>query len=161
MDQLTDSKQKKLSMQQIIEFAAAKTASEHTKEQVYGSILKELTMPGSLVMQIGNSVFLAHRSQKDPTIAMMRALNADTAQNYLENCEQFAEKAYKEYRIDTIVSEYTDPTLNHIFAYIGRNRPENMGYKIDRMADGKTFRAVAKLGKPYGHIEQNKVKGDV
>lgn len=146
MDQLTDSKQEKLSMQQIIEFAAAKTASEYTKEQVYGSVLKELTLPGSLVIQLGNTIFLAHRSKQDPTIAMMRALNADTAQNYLESCEQFAQMAYNEYKIDTIVSEYTDPTLNSIFAYVGRNRPAGMGYKIDKLADGKTFRAVAKLG---------------
>ena len=48
MDQLTDSKQQSMSMQQIIEFAAAKTASEYTKEQVFGSILKELTLPGSI-----------------------------------------------------------------------------------------------------------------
>ena len=146
MDQLTDSKQQKLSMQQIIEFAAAHTKSEYSKEQVVGAILKELTMPGSAVIQLGNTIFLVHRSEKDPTIAMMRALNADTPQNYLESCEKFAGMMYKDYKIDTIVSEYTDPTLNNIFAYVGRNKPAGMGYKIDKLADGKTFRAVAKLG---------------
>lgn len=146
MGQLTDSNQEKLSMQQIIEFAAANTKSEYTKEQVYGSILKELTMEGSAVLQIGNTVFLVHRSTQDPTIAMMRALNADTPQNYLDHCEEFAQRMYNEYKIDTIVSEYTDPTLNNIFAYVGRNKPAGMGYKIDKLADGKTFRAVAKLG---------------
>ena len=146
MGQLTDSNQEKLSMQQIIEFAAANTKSEYTKEQVYGSILKELTMPGSTVIQLGNTIFVVHRSLKDPTIAMMRALNADKAQNYLENCVQFAEMLSKDYKIDTIVSEYTDPTLNSIFAYVARNRTDSTGYKIEKLSDGKTFRASAKLG---------------
>lgn len=146
MGQLTDSNQKKLSMQQIIEFAAANTKSEYTKEQVYGSILKELTTEGSIVMQIGNTVFLAHRAKQDPSVALMRALNADTAQNFLEHCEEFADRMYNDYEIDTIVSQYTDPALNKIFAYVGRNKPKNMGYMIHKLSDGKTYQATANLG---------------
>ena len=146
MAQLVDSNQQKLSMQEIVEIAAQNTRENYTKEQVLGAIYKELTLPGSLVLQLGNTVFLVHRTKSDPTIAMMRALNADTAQNYLDHCEQFADMAYNKYQIDTIVSEYTDPTLNNIFAYVGRDKPAGMGYKIDQLADGKTFRAVAKLG---------------
>lgn len=146
MAQLVDSNQQKLSMQEVINIAVENSKETYTKEQVFGAILKELTMPGSLVMQLGNTIFLVHRSEKDPTIAMMRALNADTGQNYLNHCEEFADTAYNKYKIDTIVSDYTDPTLNNIFAYVGRNKPAGMGYKIDKLADGKTFRAVAKLG---------------
>ena len=47
---------------------------------------------------------------------------------------------------DTIVSQYTDPTLNKIFAYVGRNKPENMGYMIHKLSDGKTYQATANLG---------------
>ena len=146
MAQLVDSNQQKLSMEEIIKIAAQNTKEEYTPEQVLGAIYKELTMPNSVVIQLGNTIFLVHRDASDPTIAMMRALNADTGQNYLEHCEEFAGMMYNKYRVDTIVSEYTDPTLNNIFAYVGRNKPADMGYKIDKLADGKTFRATAKLG---------------
>ena len=146
MAQLVDSNQKKLSMEEIINISVQNSKESYTKEQVLGAIYKELTMPGSTVIQLGNSLFLVHRAKEDPTIGWMRALNADTGQNYLESCEKFAGMMYNEYKVDTIVSEYTDPTLNNIFAYVGRNKPAGMGYKIDKLADGKTFRAVAKLG---------------
>ena len=146
MAQLVDSNQKKLSMQEIVDIAVQNTKSEYTKEQVLGSIYKELTKAGSLVVQLGNTIFMVHRVEQNPSIALMRALNADTAQKYLENAEQFAKMAYNDYQIDTIVSQYTDPALSKIFAYVGRNKPAGMGYKIDKLADGKTFRAVAKLG---------------
>ena len=146
MAQLVDSDQQKLNMQQIIDIAVQNTKSEYTKEQVLGSIYKELTLPGSLVVQIGNTIFMVHRSEKDPSIALMRALNADAAQKYLENSEQFAKMAYDEYHIDTIVSQYTDPALSKIFAYVGRKKPKNMGYMIHKLSDGKTYQATANLG---------------
>jgi hypothetical protein len=146
MAELVDSNQKKLSMQEIVDISVQNSKEQYTKEQVLGAIYKELTLPGSAVIQLGNSLFLVHRSKTDPTIGIMRALNADLGQNYLESCEKFAGMMYNEYKVDTIVSDYTDPTLNNIFAYVGRNKPAGMGYKIEKLADGKTFRATAKLG---------------
>ena len=146
MAQLVNSDQKKLSMQEIIDIAAEMTKSEYAKEQVLGSIYKELTMPGSIVAQIGNTIFMVHRVEKNPGIALMRALNADVAQKYLDNSEEFAKMAYNDYHIDTIVSQYTDPALSKIFAYVGRNKPKNMGYMVHKMPDGKTYQAVANLG---------------
>lgn len=146
MAQLVDSNQKKLSMEEIIKIAVQNTKSEYTEEQVLGSVYKELTLPGSIIIQIGNTIFMVHRVEKGTNIALMRALNADVAQNYLENSEQFAKMAYNEYHIDTIVSQYTDPALSKIFAYVGRNKPENMGYMVHKLSDGKTYQAVANLG---------------
>lgn len=146
MAQLVDSNQTKLDMQKVIEIAAQNVKSEYTFNQVFVSILKELTLPNSIVMQIGNTVFISHRSKKSPRYAYMRALNADTAQNYLTNCEQYADLAYNKYGIDVIVSQYSDPILNQIFAYVGRNKPANMGYNIVKSPDGKEFVATAKLG---------------
>ena len=148
MAQLVDSNTQKLEMKQVIKIAAENTKSEYSFDQVFMAIMKELTLPGSIVVQLGNTVFIAHRSPEDPGTAEMRALNADTAQNFLTNCEQFAKIAYDKYNIDTISSQYTDPTLNNIWAYVGRNRPANMGYNIKKTADGKTFRATAMLGQP-------------
>lgn len=158
--QMTDSKQQKLDMQNIIKIAAQNTKSKYSFTQVYVSILKELTMPDSIVIQIGNSVFITHRSKEDPNYAWMRALNADTAQNYLENAEQYAKMLYDTYNIDVIVSDYEDPTLNNIFAYVGRNKPQNMGFNIQKLPDGKGFRATAKLG-PLREEGQAQPQGNV
>lgn len=146
MDQLVDSKQQKLKMEDIVKIAAKNTKSKYTFNQVYLSIVKELTLPDSIVIQIGNTLFLLHRSKKDPYYAAMRALNADTAQNYLDNSQEFAKMAYDKYSIDVIVSHYEDPALNKIFQYIASKKPANMGYNIVKSEDGKSFIATAKLG---------------
>lgn len=146
MAQLVDSKQQTLDMQKIIEIAAQNTKSEYSFNQIFVSIMKELTLKNSIVMQIGNTVFISHRSPTSPRYAYMRALNADTAQNFLENCEKYAKLAYDNYDIDVIVSQYSDPILNQIFAYVGRSKPANMGYHIIKSPDGKEFLATAKLG---------------
>lgn len=148
MAQFVDSSQQKLGMQEILEIAAENTNSQYTKEQVFGALLKELTMPNSIIVQIGNTLFVAHRAEKDPGTVMMRGLNADTPQNYLTNSEQFADVAYKKYHIDTLVSDFTDPALLNIFSYVGRKKPKNMGFQVQRSTDGKTYRVIAKLGKP-------------
>lgn len=149
MAELVDSNTKKLKMDEIVKIAAQNTKSEYSFNQVYLSIMKELTMQGSVVIQLGNTLFIIHRTE-DPKIGYMRALNADTAQNYMTNSEQFAKIAYDKYNLDTIVSDYTDPTVSNIFAYVGRNKPADMGFKIQKSKDGKTFRAIAKLGPPRG-----------
>lgn len=160
MAQLVDSNQKKLGLDEIIKIAAQNTKSEYTFNQVYVSILKELTLPDSIVIQIGNTLFLTHRSKQDPHYAWMRALNADTGQNYLSNAEKYADMAYNQYNIDVIVSDYDDPTLNNIFAYVGRNKPQNMGFNITRGPNGKGFRATAKLGIPRGD-QQAQPQGNI
>lgn len=151
MAQIVDSKQQKLGLQEIVKIAAQNTESEYTPEQVMGALLKELTMPNSIVVQIGNTAFVAHRTEKDPTVAMMRGLNADTPQNYMENSEEFAKVAYNSYKIDTIVSDFTDPSLINIFAYVGRNKPKDMGYQVQKSKDGKMYRVTAKLGPDLGN----------
>lgn len=153
MEQLVDSNSKKLGLEEIVKIAAANTKSEYSFNQVFMSIMKELTLKGSIVIQIGNTIYVMHRASKNPYYAVMRALNADTAQNYLTNSEQFAKMAYDKYNVDVIVSQYTDPTLNKIFEYVGRNKPANMGFNIVKAKDGKSFLATAKLGPPRGETQ--------
>ena len=152
MDQPVDSSKEKLKMEDIIKFAAKNTKSKYSFNQVYLSIIKELTLPDSIVLQIGNTLFLIHRSEKNPRYAMMRGLNADTPQNYMSNSEQFAKIAYNKYNIDVIVSQYTDPALNNIFAYVGRNKPQDMGFNIRKLPNDAGFEATAKLGPPRGQM---------
>lgn len=150
-----DSQNRRLTLQDIVKIAAENTKSKYSFNQVYLSIMKELTLPNSIVMQLGNTVFVTHRSKTDPRYAAMRALNADTAQNYLTNAEQYANIIYNKYGIDVIVSHYEDPTLNKIFEYVGRNKPANMGFHIIRSKDKSQYVATAKLGPPRGAFQSN------
>lgn len=151
MSQLVDSTKQKLTIKPIVEIAAKNTKSKYSFNQVFLALMKELTMPDSILMQIGNTIFITHRSEKDPRYALMRALNADTAQNYMTSAEQYAKIIYDHYGIDVIVSQYDDQALNKIFAYVGRNKPANMGFNIVRgKGEGSKYIATAKLGPPRG-----------
>lgn len=161
MATLIDSNERRLTLQDIVKIAAQNTKSEYSFEQVYLSIMKELTMADSIVIQIGNTVFLTHRSKESPRYAWMRALNADTGQNYLTNAEKYAKMIYDKYGVDVIVSNYEDATLNNIFAYVGRNKPANMGYNIVKDPKGKGFMATAKLGPPRGAFEPQQPQGNI
>lgn len=161
MSEMIDSNQRMLTLQDIVKIAAENTKSEYSFNQVYLSIIKELSMADSIIIKIGNTVFLMHRSKTHPRTALMRALNADTGQNFLTNCEKYAQMAYDKYGIDIIVSHYTDPTLNNIFAYIARNKPANMGYNIVKTKGGKEFMATAKLGIPRGAFQPQQPKGNI
>lgn len=150
MAQMVDSSQQKLKMEDIIKISAANTKSPYNFTQVYVSIMKELTLPGSIVIQKGNTIFLLHRVEKQPRIAIMRALNADIGPNYLKNSEAIVPELYDQYGFDTVVVQFTDPTIINIFKYIGRKRPGGLGYIVQKSKDNKTYQVTAKLGPPRG-----------
>jgi hypothetical protein len=77
-------------------------------------------------------------------IGTFRALNADTARNYLDNSYTFIKDAY-DMGFDILVSDFQDPTIMNLFKGISRNPPrEGMGYRAERTKDG--FRVTVKLG---------------
>ena len=139
---LTDSKKKELSSEAVLMIAAQQTKSKYSAEQVYASLVKEMNMEGTSVYREGNTVFLMHHAKG--RIGTFRALNADTARNYLENSYQFIQDAYK-MGFDVLVSEFEDPTIMNIFKAISRNPPqEGMGYRAEKTNKG--FRVTVKLG---------------
>lgn len=139
---LTDSKKKELSVESILMIAAQQTKSQYSPQQVYASLIKEMNMEGTSVYREGNTVFLMHHAKG--RIGVFRALNADTARNYLDNSYTFIQDAYK-MGFDVLVSDFKDPTIMNIFKGISRNPPqEGMGYRAERTKDG--FRVTVKLG---------------
>ena len=122
--------------------AAQETKSPHPASTVYAAMVKEINMPGTSVVRDGNTLFVIHKAEG--RVGVFRALNADTARNYLENSYAFIQGAYK-MGFDTLVSEFEDPTIMNIFKAISRNPPqEGMGYKAERTKRG--FRVTVKLG---------------
>ena len=139
---LVDSKNKQLGEQAIMMIAAQETKSPHPASTVYAAMVKEMNLPGTSTVREGNTLFVIHNA--GGRVGMFRALNADTARNYLESSYAFIQAAYK-MGFDTIVSDFEDPTIMNIFKAISRNPPqEGMGYKAERTASG--FRVTVKLG---------------
>jgi hypothetical protein len=139
---LVDSKEKKLGQEAIVMIAAQETKSQHPASTVYAALVKEMNMPGTSILREGNTLFVIHNAEG--RVGVFRALNADTARNYLESSYAFIQAAYK-MGFDTLVSDFEDPTIMNIFKAIGRNPPqEGMGYKAVRTKNG--FRVTVKLG---------------
>ena len=139
---LVDSKNKKLGEQAIMMIAAQETKSPHPASAIYAAMVKEMNMPGVSVVREGNTLFIVHVAEG--RVGFFRALNADTARNYLESSYAFIQGAYK-MGFDTLVSDFEDPTIMNIFKAISRNPPqEGMGYRAERTKKG--FRVTVKLG---------------
>lgn len=139
---LVDSKKKELGVEAILMIAAQETKSPHLASTVYAAMVKEMNMNGTSIVRNGNTIFVIHNAEG--RVGVFRALNADTARNYLESSYAFIQGAYK-MGFDTLVSEFEDPTIMNIFKAISRNPPqEGMGYKAERINKG--FRVTVKLG---------------
>ena len=139
---LVDSKKKELSREAILMIAAQETKTPYPASTVFAAMVKEMNLPGTSIIRSGNTVFIIHVGEGRTGI--FRALNADTARNYLESSYEFIQAAYK-MGFDTLVSEFEDPTIFNIFKAISRNPPqEGMGYRAERTKKG--FRVTVKLG---------------
>jgi len=139
---LVDSKKKELSVDAILMIAAQETKSRHPASTVYAAIVKEMNIPGASIVRNGNTIFVIHVGEGRTGI--FRALNADTARNYLESSYAFIQGAYK-MGFDVLVSDFEDPTIFNIFKAISRSPPqEGMGYRAERTNKG--FRVTVKLG---------------
>lgn len=131
------------SVDEIIQVAAQQQSPNIPFEQVYKSIAAELQQPGTQFIRQGDTLFIIHPTPKKRT-GFFRALNADSGQNYLQNCEYFAKAAYAA-GWDTLFTQFQDPSLINIFRYVGRSKPDNMGYTVDQAEDG-SYQVTIKLG---------------
>lgn len=140
---VVDSKYQELSNEEIIQIAAQDTGSPYSPEQVQAALVAEAQTEGAILMREGNTLFVVHRYPQDPEIAVFRALNADTADNYLQNSVVFTE-AMKAAGFRAMITTFYDETLLNIFKYIGRDKPQGMGYQVSRLPDGQ-LRVVVQL----------------
>lgn len=89
MTTTVDSKQDQLSISEIITQAVYNTPTPDVPPYAaILSIVKEGTLPNCEVKQYGNTVFITHFSE-DKDLAVGRALNIDTAQNFIYNGEEY------------------------------------------------------------------------
>jgi hypothetical protein len=139
---LVDSRKKQLKDEAVLMVAAQETKSKHPAAAILASLVEEMNQYGTSTYRAGNTIFVMHHA-KD-RIGFFRALNADTARNYLENAYEWVQAAYK-MGFDVMVTEFEDPTIINIFKAISRNPPqEGMGYKAEKTERG--YRVTLKLG---------------
>ena len=142
---LVDSKKKLLDPPEIILEATKQTKSKYSPDQVLAAVTAEAHESGAILMRQGNTLFIVHPG-KDRT-ALFRALNADTANNYLNNSVDYAKAMYMA-GFDVMVTVFEDPTLLSIFKYIGKGKPKDMGYSAEFFKDQGLYQVTVKLGKP-------------
>ena len=149
MENIIDSKQQMLKTDEIIQKAALNIKSPYPYPEVYQSIAQELQMPGSQFLRQGNTLFIVHYDHD--RVGTFRALNADTAYNYLENSKGFIRAAY-DMGYDVLITEFYDPSIANIFEMIARDpMNQDMGYKIEKTQDG--FLGTIKLGPDRGELK--------
>ena len=131
---LVDSNKKQLGVEAIIVASAAETDSPYPIATVYAAIVKELNIKGTIPLQIGNTLFIIHHVSS--RVGFFRALNADTARNYLASSMDFAKAAYK-LGYDELYTEFEDPSILNIYKAIKRNPPNEDMEFIAEEKDGK------------------------
>lgn len=145
MTSFVDSKQRELSQEEIIEIAARETGGKYTAEQIKASLTAEAYELGALMLRQGNTIFVVHQDKSNPTVALFRALNADTLPNYLKNCIEFTE-AVGMMGFKYLITQFHDESLLKIFEYVRRHQPfKNMGYEVNRTVDGG-YQVTVNLG---------------
>lgn len=137
---MVDSQQEELSVDDIIGIAGMNTDSGMDYRTLKAAITAELNMPNTLFLRQGNTLFIIHKAA--PRVGYFRALNGDTANNFLQNSMEFIQACYK-MGFDTMATEFNDPALLGIFRYISKNPPnENMGYQVQKQDDGGFYVTV-------------------
>lgn len=133
---VVDSNEQMLEVGQILEIAAEQSGSKYPPEIVLAAFVKEVEMPGNKFLRYGNTIFVIDGNEKKPGTGMFRALNADTAENFLNASYQFVEDAYNA-GFYLLVTQFYDQSLLNIFRIISQDPPrEGMGYKVQMMQDG-------------------------
>ena len=146
MTAVVDSKHQTLDPEEIISIAAQDTGSQYSPEQVKASIMAEAHVAGAIIMRQGNTLYIVHRNPKDPKVAFFRALNADTAQNYIDNTVMFL-KAIHLTGVEKLITQFQNPSLLAIVKTIDRNPPiPGMERPEIEELDGNTIQVTVNLG---------------
>ena len=132
-----DSKQKKLNVGEIVIDFLQHNPQGMPVSVVVPAILTELSNPNVKTRQIGNTLFEIIPGKN--STAFFKAFNADTGQNFVENSKQFVVWAKHVLGLQTLVTQFTDPSIETLFKVIEANPPmPGMDYKVQKAQDGQT-----------------------
>ena len=137
MKKMVDSKKQKISVGEILLIAAENIGDfeKYGKKVAIPAIMAEMSAPNTHVAQFGNTVFVIHKGKNDT--GFFRALNADTAPNYLENSYAFLDWAHNVVGMKIMATQFKDPTIFNLFNMISMNPPwDGMWYQAYKMKSG-------------------------
>lgn len=142
-----DSKTRELTPPEIILEALRDSDLDGLTPQVATiGILREFGVKGVDAVQFGNTVFIGHRgSKKNKDLMWGRALNVDTAQNFIANGLQYLGHLQK-IGIKRYVADYEGDELDNVFRVWKRYADRvDTQVAVGRLEDGNS-RAFITLG---------------
>ena len=149
MDQtVIDSKTRELTPSEIIlESLKGSDLDGLTPQVATIAIMREFGVKGVDAVQFGNTVFIGHRgSKKNKDLMWGRALNVDTAQNFVANGLKYLGHLQK-IGVERYVVDYEGDELDNVFR-VWKRYADRVDTKIavGRLEDGNS-RAFITLGK--------------
>lgn len=136
---MVDSQQQELGTDMIVKIASENTRAPYPFKKVYMLFVAELGMPGSKLYKFGNTIFIIHPSETKQGYGIFRALNADTAENFVRNSIQFTEQAKADGFVGLKV-QFSDPAILKLFKLVAREKQaqgdRSMGYAVNKAQNG-------------------------
>jgi hypothetical protein len=120
----TDSTKELLSPPQIMLQFAHQYPGNYPVPAVLAALAEELNMDDAESIQFGNTVFITHHSAEEKGTVFMRAMNVDTAENFVDNTENYVVYAYGK-GIKTIVTAYDDSAISSVIKTVKRRVDKN------------------------------------
>ena len=113
--------------------------SGYPPEVVVATLAKEMDMPNSDRVQIGNTVYLGHRGKGDNEDLMVgRAFNMDTGEMFVRNGLKYVEYMYRK-GIRRYVTQYDGDTFDAAFrVFIRKAEPAGLDIQIHKRDNDKT-----------------------
>jgi hypothetical protein len=145
--QAVNSKENPLSAPEVImRFVHDYNDSGYPADKVLLGISRELAMPETDQVQIGNSVFLGQRGKgKNKNVMVGRALNIDTARNFMNSGLKYIaylqNKGVQHYRTDFNNKAY----LTAFQFWYNQSKGSDTQIGVDQLTDG-TYRAQIFIG---------------
>lgn len=95
------------------------TDTEHPLQAKLAALAAELAMDDADVIQFGNTAYISHYFKGGSSV-FMRALNVDTAQNFIDNTENYVAYVFGRGAL-TIVTQYSDPVITTLIKRVRSN----------------------------------------
>jgi hypothetical protein len=121
--EMIDSKKRKLSAQEIILMSMKDRLPPGVDERSgLTSLLAEAKAPGAHLVQHGNTIFIGHVTDKNPTVVFGRALNMDTANNFVNNGQKYFNQLVDAGMKTYASMPFNEPQFIHAFKAFEKDR---------------------------------------
>jgi hypothetical protein len=132
-----DSKKQKLNIADIVMHDSETSKSDVPMQQLIPALIQELNNPNCASRQIGNSLFILHKGEDGK--GFFRGLNADTAENYIDNIREFLIWAKEDLGMTFLMTQFKGQEIARITKYFKKHPPiPGMQHVMFNMSNGET-----------------------